>query len=207
MGIELKATDIKKVFNRRVIFRGISFALAEGQTLRITGRNGSGKSTLVKIISRVLSPTEGKVEFLGMDGRTEADRLQTIGLVSPYLQLYDEFSATENLELAMAIRGKRPDGKTIDQLMDLVALAGRKHDPVRTYSSGMKQRAKYAMALVHHPPVLILDEPMANLDSDGMGIVQDIMERQRKHGLLIVATNDISDLDRFDLEVNLNDAR
>ena len=207
MGCQLKATNIKKVFNRRVIFRNISFALSEGQTLRVTGRNGSGKSTLVKIISRVLSPTEGSVEYAGMEKAGEAGRLQVIGLVSPYLQLYDEFSARENLQFAMAIRGENPDTNAISALLDMVSLSARKDDPVRTYSSGMKQRAKYALALVHHPPVLILDEPMANLDADGMTIVRDIMERQREHGLLIVATNDASDLDRFDLEVNLNDAR
>ena len=207
MSCQLKATNIKKVFNRRVIFRNISFALSEGQTLRVTGRNGSGKSTLVKIISRVLSPTEGSVEYAGMEKASEAGRLQVIGLVSPYLQLYDEFSARENLQFAMAIRGENPDTNAISALLDMVSLSARKDDPVRTYSSGMKQRAKYALALVHHPPVLILDEPMANLDADGTSMVRDIMERQREHGLLIVATNDASDLDRFDLEVNLNDAR
>lgn len=203
---EIKASNIKKVFNRRVIFHDITFVLSKGQTLRVTGRNGSGKSTLVKIISRVLSPTAGTVEFSGMGAGREADRLARVGLVSPYLQLYDEFSARENLRFAMAIRGGRTDEQEISSMLDVVALSTRKDDPVRTYSSGMKQRAKYAFALIHRPTVLILDEPMANLDVEGMNIVREIMDRQRREGLLIVATNDVSDLDRYDLEVNLNEA-
>ena len=75
---------------------------------------------------------------------------------------------------------------------------------MRTYSSGMKQRLKYAFALVHMPPVLILDEPMANLDAEGMEIVRQIMNEQRSRGILIVATNDLTDLHSFDHQVDLN---
>jgi heme exporter protein A len=206
VNLTLSGTNLKKLFNWRVIFRDISFEISQGQTLLVTGRNGSGKSTLIKIISGVLAPTSGKVSISEPQSGREDARPDVIGLVSPYLQMYDEFSARENIQFALAIRGRRVDDTWIDELLQRVGLFERRHDAVRTYSSGMKQRVKYAFALAHRPPVLLLDEPMANLDSEGTAIVRDIMSTQRNEGILVVATNDLSDIDRFDLRVDLNAA-
>ena len=204
MDIRIDATNLKKVFNRRVVFQHISFSLQNGQTLLIIGRNGSGKSTLVKIVSGVLTPSEGSVSLRSHSRDLSHTRIGFIGLVSPYLQMYDEFSARENLRFALAIRGLQRDPSTTDMLLDRVRLADRADDPVRTYSSGMKQRLKYAFALVHHPQVLILDEPTANLDADGIDIVQEIMREHQQSGILIVATNDLRDIDHYDSQVDLN---
>jgi heme exporter protein A len=204
--MQFSATDVKKVFNRRVIFQDVSFSVKSGQTLLITGRNGSGKSTLVKILSDVLSPTEGNVKLFSEENKELASRTKFLGLVSPYLQMYDEFSAEENLQYALAIRGGDPDTNHIHDLLKRVFLFNRKNDPVRTFSSGMKQRMKYAFALAHQPDVLILDEPTANLDTEGIAMVKDIMHAHREKGILVVATNDLSDVDQFQYQVNLNAA-
>lgn len=205
--VHLEAQNLKKVFNRRVIFQHISFTLHAKQTLLITGRNGSGKSTLVKILSDVLTPTEGSVFLTNDEGRKIIKRSDYIGLVSPYLQLYDEFSADENLALACAMRGERWRKEELHALLQKVFLYERRNDPVRTFSSGMKQRMKYAFALVHRPLILLLDEPTSNLDTDGITIVKQIMREQQEKGILIVATNDPSELDTFDMQVNLDAAR
>jgi heme exporter protein A len=204
MNLTLTATNLKKVFNRRTIFDGISFAVESGQTLLITGRNGSGKSTLVKIVSNVLSPTSGSVVVDTPAKKNPVSPISLIGLVSPYLQLYDEFSAEENLRYALTMRGRAFDVSSADALLKKVFLSSRKDDPVRTYSSGMKQRMKYAFALIHRPEILILDEPTANLDSDGIKMVKDIMTEYREQRILIVATNDLSDVDSFQFQVDLN---
>ncbi len=170
----------------------------------MTGRNGAGKSTLVKIVSNVLTPTGGKVTISCPTISVANPHLALLGLVSPYLTLYDEFSAQENLRFALAIRGLQSDDQFINVLLKRVSLHTRGDDLVRTYSSGMKQRLKYAFALVHHPPILILDEPMANLDSDGIRIVREIMIEHREHGILMVASNNLSDIDRFDILVDLD---
>ena len=205
MDIQVEASALSKTFNRRVIFRNISFRLGNGTTLLVTGRNGSGKSTLVKIIAGVLTPTSGNVDFRRAGPAAPKERLSLVGFVSPYLQMYDEFSARENLQCALAIRGMRPREPAIDELLGHVGLSQRADDPVRTYSSGMKQRVKYAFALIHRPPVLILDEPMANLDADGNAMVRELMKRQRREGILIVATNDLTDIKRFDMKIDLNE--
>lgn len=187
-----------------MIFEDISFEIAAHQTLLVSGRNGSGKSTLVKIISNVLSATSGTLAFSVEDRTVEQHQNMFVGLVSPYLQMYDEFTARENLRFALAIRGLNADEPYIASLLTRMYLSGREDDLVRTYSSGMKQRVKYAFALVHKPPILILDEPMANLDGEGTAIVHEIMAEHRRNGILVVATNDLSDVDAFDHRVDLN---
>jgi heme exporter protein A len=203
MQVRLSGHNLKKVFNRRAIFEGISFALQPQQTLLVTGPNGSGKSTLVKIISGVLTPTSGelKVTWDGVDAIPILHSL--IGLVSPYLQMYDEFSPRENLQFGLSVRGMQSSFVQIQPLLERLQLQGRIDDPVRTFSSGMKQRVKFAFALIHQPPVLILDEPMANLDADGIELVRGIMEEHRNHGILVVATNDVTDVNKVEFRVDL----
>ena len=190
--LSLIATGITKEFNRRTIFRDVSISLSQGDSLAITGRNGSGKSTLVKVVAGLLSATRGKVEY-AVDGKPlEIENLRHhIGFVSPYLQLYDEFSGYENLELLSKIRSDVGiDSGRIQEVLATVGLWERRSDDVRTYSSGMKQRLKYAFAVLHRPSLLILDEPTSNLDHDGLAMVNKVVDEQQKQGVLIVATND-----------------
>jgi heme exporter protein A len=208
VALQIEASGLKKVFNRRVIFQNIAFTLKVGDTLLVTGRNGSGKSTLMKIISNVLTPTAGTVSVLVDNAAADPQtRQQLTGFVSPYLQMYDEFSAREMLKFAVAIRGMRADSAVMLGLLRRVALEHRSDDPLRTYSSGMKQRMKYAFALVHQPSLLLLDEPMANLDADGESIVRDIMEEHRTRGILVVATNNLDDVRSYDHQIDLNVSR
>jgi len=190
-----QAKDLTKTFSRRRIFSGISFVLGKSDSLAITGKNGSGKTTLLKILAGVLSPSRGSTEILSDGSRIkDADRFLYLGLVSPYLQLYDEFTAWENLDIFRKVRDSRVPESRLDALLERVRLSDRKGDPVRTYSSGMKQRLKYAFALIHDPPVLLLDEPASNLDREGISTVYGIIEEQKKKGIVIIATNDAEDL-------------
>ena len=198
--------DIRKEFDRRSVFRGVSFAVERGETLLVTGRNGSGKSTLVKIICGVLSPTAGGVT-LEVNGATSPDARLHAGLVAPYLQMFEEFSPLENLQIASGLRGMPFDRSRAAGLLERVGLAARLHDPVRTFSSGMKQRVKYAFALLHEPRLLVLDEPTANLDDEGIAVARGIMAEQRRRGALVVATNDPGDVETFERSVDLNAAR
>ena len=205
----VRADNVGKTFNRRIIFESLSFELARGGSLAITGRNGSGKSTLVKIIAGVLSPSNGSVS-IAQDGKLleEARRKEHLGLVSPYLQLYDEFTALENIEILSRIRGvARSDHDRVRALLTLFGLWERRNDWLRVYSSGMKQRLKYVFALVHRPTVLILDEPSANLDADGIAAVRHILTEQKQTGILIVATNDADEAKWCDSALHLGGAQ
>jgi heme exporter protein A len=159
----------------------------------------------VKILAGLLSPSRGRVVVDGSGPGNSAQRLALFGMVSPYLQLYDEFTGKENLRLALDIRGLPGGEEELEELLNLVNLYPRRNDFVRTYSSGMKQRIKYAFALVHRPSILLLDEPMANLDAEGSALARAVMARPRERGMLVVATNDRSDVEGSDLQVNLDE--
>lgn len=190
--VTITAHDVAKDFNRRQIFRDISFSLSLPSSLAITGKNGAGKSTLSKILAGLIGSTRGSITYTLNDKQVGIEKFKhSIGFVSPYLNLYDEFTALENLQLLSRIRAttQQNEGRMKD-LLSLVNLWQRRDDLVGTFSSGMKQRLKYAFALLHNPNVLILDEPTSSLDEEGIEFVQRIVRQQKEEGVLIVATND-----------------
>lgn len=193
--VEIKAEKLRKVFSRKTIFSDISFSLETHRSLSITGRNGAGKSTLLKVLTSLLAPSSGSITLTKDGSRIPATHhFQHIGFVAPYLQLYDEFTAWENLDLMRKIRNVDAHDEYLDELLKKVNLFPRKDDFVRTYSSGMKQRIKYACALVHKPFVLMLDEPTANLDAEGQEIVRQVIEEQKQKGIVIIATNESDEI-------------
>jgi heme exporter protein A len=183
---------VSKVFNRRPVLRDIDFSLSTGESLAITGRNGSGKSTLIKILAGLLSPTSGLVRWTRASSVLGPDDVRVVtGFVSPYFQLYEEFTPMEHLGVISRIRsGRDPDAAAVRSLLEEFGLWSRRHDEIRTFSSGMKQRLKYVAALSHAPWMLLLDEPTSNLDAEGVETVKSIAARQTNHGILIVATNE-----------------
>ena len=186
----IKATNLSKKFNERLIFKEVGFELQSGQSLVVTGQNGSGKTTLMRIISGLLSPTEGKLSFLNDSLEIEAQQTFTyIGLVGPYLQLYNNLTAMENLAFFSKIRGFGMNRSKILELIKQVGLGGREQDYVKNYSSGMIQRLKFVFALLHEPPILLVDEPTSNLDEKGAEIVYGLLNKQMENQILIVATN------------------
>lgn len=191
----LQVENVARFFGRKCLFDKISFHLSSHESLAITGKNGSGKSTLVKILCGLMTPSGGTITYT-IDGKDVvlSDLYPYIGLVSPYLNMYDEFTGEENLQLFSKIRGIPVDQQFIDDLLKRFTIFDHRKKEVRYYSSGMKQRLKYCAALLHKPVMLYLDEPSANLDEQGTGIVNEIMKEQQQTGALIFATNDEHDL-------------
>lgn len=191
----LSFQNITKTFGRRLIFKEINFDFVSGKIYGFSGRNGSGKSTLVKIAAGLISPTNGKVIHKDSDNEIIPEKLHNhIGFVSPYLVLYDEFNAEENLYHFSKIRGIKFDKERVDYLLNEFELLPRKKDLLKSYSSGMKQRIKFIFALLHSPKVLFFDEPTSNLDSSGKEKVYEIIEKESKNNLVIIASNEEHDL-------------
>lgn len=111
-------------------------------------------------------------------------------LVAPYLNLYDPLTGEENLTFFASVAGVPLTGKEKSGLLARVGLEGRGDDLVSAYSSGMKQRLKYAVALINQPAYLFLDEPTSNLDEDGKQRVMEVIDEYRKRSIVIVATNE-----------------
>ena len=188
---KLVAQKLSKRFGARKVFSNIDFELVTGESLAITGHNGSGKSTLMAVLLAMLRPTRGKVTFYEGEEVLSEDKIRaSISLVAPYLNLYDQLSAEENLKFFATVSGVHLTGKEINDLLEQVGLKGRGHDLAGEYSSGMKQRLKYAVALLNEPAFLFLDEPTSNLDDAGKKIVVDLIEARRRDTVILIATNE-----------------
>lgn len=188
---KLDVDNLGKRFGERKVFSQISFELKTGDSIAVVGSNGSGKSTLLKVLLSLLVPSRGTVTYRNSDEILDENHYRTTtSFVSPYLNLYDHLTAEENLKFFTTVAGNTITGKETNALLAKVGLEGRGMDYVMGYSSGMKQRLKYAVALLKKPEYLFLDEPTSNLDEAGKKIVFDLVEEYRKDTIIIIATNE-----------------
>ncbi len=203
---KLIVKNLSKRFGYRKVFSDINFELSIGESIAIIGPNGSGKSTLILTLLGQYRPSKGKVLYLNNNQQelSEENFRSSCALVSPYLQLYSQLTAEENLQFFATLRGLTITGKRIDELLNRVGLEGRGHDLVGEYSSGMTQRLKYALALMSNPDILFLDEPTSNLDDDGKQVVFDIVKEFRTNSIVIIATNERDEYDLAQNQCRLN---
>jgi heme exporter protein A len=203
--MQFSVQNIDKSFSGKQILKNISFEIAAGQSLALIGHNGSGKTTLIRILCGLSRADKGTVRFTQNGNIIEPEMFKNhFSLVGPYLQLYDELTAFENLNFVAGLKSIKEPSAKIYGLIARVGLKGRAHDPVKAYSSGMKQRLKYAFALMSMPDILFLDEPTSNLDKDGVAKVYEIMKKQKEGKILIFATNDEQDLALADKVVQID---
>ena len=203
--MKLEVSQLRKNFAEKTIFKNLSFSAESGQCLAILGPNGSGKTTLMRILSHLLLPSSGKISYTDDGTEIKLDLIhQRLGFLGPYLELYQDLTAMENLVFFSKIRGLKEYTTRINLLMDTFGLSGREDDQVKTYSSGMKQRLKYIFALLHQPQVLFVDEPRSNLDENGIKTVYEVLTEFKKEHLLIMATNDSDDLQLADIKVRVD---
>jgi heme exporter protein A len=188
--VTVEARDLSHQFAARVALEPQSFAL-KGGTVAITGPNGSGKSTLLRIVAGLLRPSAGTASVT-VGGRELApnDRRHALGLLSPELSFYEEFTARENLEFAAEARGMKAPREAASAALERAQLAPRANDRVGALSSGLKQRLRLAFALLGTPPLLLLDEPGSHMDDEGRALVESVVSEGSRRGLVLLATND-----------------
>lgn len=190
----LQVTELTKRFGARRVFKNIAFEISTGEILALVGPNGSGKTTLLLTLLGEYRPSKGSVLFAGTDGVLGEDDIRTrSALVAPYMNLYDSLTAEENLSFFAGLSGVHRTGKEINSILNRVGLEGRSGDLTGSYSSGMKQRLKFALALAIDPDYLFLDEPTTNLDESGKTIIYDIVADMQSHAVVVMATNEAED--------------
>ena len=201
---ELRLDNVTKRFGHRRVLEGVCAEVRLGEALVVTGYNGSGKSTLLSLIAGLQRPDSGEIA-LRIDGAPVSDdlRRREVGYVAPDLTLYPELSAWENLEFFARVRGQAWSTDQAEATLEHVGLPGRGRDLVGTFSSGMRVRMKYAVALQTAPRFLLLDEPTAMLDAHGAELVENLIAEQRRRGILVLATNDPSETRHGDLFLHL----
>jgi heme exporter protein A len=202
----LKVSSLCKQYAETLLFKDISFEVHPGEVMAITGWNGSGKSTLLRIIAGLVRPTTGTVAmFLNGESIPKESRRRFVGMAAPAFSLYEELTALENLEFFCKVRGIAYDRESCLGMMERTGLSENADKLCRNYSSGMKQRLKLAQAILHNPPLLLLDEPGCNLDSKGMKIVENIISTQRRLGMTVIASNEKREVDYGDRVINLSE--
>jgi heme exporter protein A len=196
----LKLSGIGKHYGETLLFKDISFQLEQGDVLAITGWNGSGKSTLVRIIAA------GQVEmYHAGEPIAKESRRHYIGMVAPAMSLYDELTGLENIQFFSRVRGLTLDQNAFARVLGGLGITERGTKRCGEYSSGMKQRLKLAQAVLHEPPLLLLDEPGSNLDTKGIEVVEGIISNQRQSGVTVIASNEKREADYADRVINLSE--
>ena len=193
MGITIALSDIGKKYGREWIFRHLTTTIAAGDRLVIRGGNGSGKSTLLQLLSGYVVPNEGKVNYT-LDGKeiSESTIHQHMALASPYLQLIEDFTLDEMVEHVMELK-PLVTGTDIQQFAEFAELTHARDKFIRLYSSGMKQRLKLALAILSQAPLLLLDEPISNLDKNAIAWYKALLTAHAHNRTLVVSSNDIAD--------------
>ena len=203
----LTAERIGHRFGQRVLFRNVSLLVSGGNMLAVTGPNGSGKSTMIQILAGLMRPVAGKVS-LNVAGKVipPDQHLFHTGFVAPYLGVYEELTALENIKFVADVRGLPSDRERILEVLDSVEMASRGDDQVNTFSSGMKQRLRIALAILADPSVLFLDEPTVNLDAPGKDLSKKIVEGFLSRGkVVVVASNAPEEYQSANQVINIPD--
>jgi len=172
--IQLK--KVVKSFGSRVVLRGVDLTINAGDFVTLMGANGAGKTTLLHIVASLSRPSLGEVLINGYRLAEAANELRRfIGLVSHKTLLYDDLSAYQNLRFYAHMYDVPNAAARIETVLNQVNLWPRRHDPVRTYSRGMQQRLAIARAILHNPPILLLDEPDTGLDQHAADMLGELL--------------------------------
>ena len=197
---------VGRAYGERVALRDVSFALPAGATVAVFGANGAGKTTLLRVLAGLLRPHAGRASVLGAELPREAYRVRgRIGLLAHEPLLYRDLTVRENLRFHARLHGV--EAGRADALTDQVGLAARADDPVRTLSRGMTQRAAICRAVLHAPDLLLLDEPLANLDPGGALAVAPLIGRESGPARVLISHDAEQGLGEADWVLGLRGGR
>ncbi len=194
-----------KRFGLKAVLRGMDFTVEPGEFVALLGPNGAGKTTFLRILASLSRPTLGSVSIAGYPLPAQAAAVRRrLGVVSHLPLLYGDLTAEENLRFYARMYAIPQPEKRISDVLDLVGLAPRRRDLVRTFSRGMQQRLAIGRAVLHDPEVMLFDEPHTGLDQDACQMLDTVLKEVAARGRTVVMTSHdlarVADLaSRFDV--------
>jgi heme exporter protein A len=179
-----------KRFGPKVVLRGLNFHVAQGEFVALLGPNGAGKTTFLRILSSLSRQTMGTVSVAGFHLPEQSAAVRRrLGVVSHLPLLYGDLTAEENLRFYGRMYGVPNLETRLSRVLEVVGLAPRRRDLVRTFSRGMQQRLAIGRAVLHDPEVLLLDEPHTGLDQDACAMLDDVLRQVAARGRTVVMTS------------------
>jgi heme exporter protein A len=188
----VRLTDVSRHYGRRRALSRVTLQLDAGEVVGLLGPNGAGKSTLIGILSTLVSASAGHVRYGEVTAADGGHRLRArIGLLAHELQLYGELTARQNLAFAAALHGLDPDD-VVEPALERAALLDRADEVVNGFSRGMRQRLALERSLLHHPRLVLLDEPFTGLDDRSvLAVSARLRDIAATGGIVLVATHDL----------------
>src|ERR1700712_3057411 len=203
--MKITLQNIGRRFNRDWIFRNIDYTFTSGETYAILGPNGAGKSTLLQVLNGSLAPSVGDIQFSADDKSIEIDTVfKQLSLAAPYLELIEEFTMGEMTDFHFKFKAYRP-GMDKEAVISLLNLEGGRNKLIKYFSSGMKQRLKLALAFCSDTPMLMLDEPTSNLDSQGVDWYLNLVQQFAADRLTIICSNQQHEYSFCKHQLNISD--
>jgi heme exporter protein A len=186
----IELDGLERRYGERVALAGVSVAVGEGQTLAVLGPNGAGKTTLLRVLAGLLRPHGGTARVLGAQLPEERWKVPgRVGYLGHEPLLYRELSGRENLRYHGRLH--RVNGDRVEELLEATGMQGRADEPLRDLSAGMVQRLAAARAVLHDPPLLLLDEPRSNLDPAAAELLEPLIGRGSGRTRVLV-THDVA---------------
>jgi heme exporter protein A len=186
----IHVTKLIKRFGLKTILRGLDFQVAPGEFVALLGPNGAGKTTFLRILASLSRPTLGEVRIAGYRLPDQASAVRRrLGVVSHQPLLYGDLTAEENLRFFGRMYGVPDLNARILETLELVGLAPRRRDLVRTFSRGMQQRLAIGRAVLHDPDVMLFDEPHTGLDQDASLMLDGVLREVAALGRTVVMTS------------------
>jgi heme exporter protein A len=186
----IKVHKLVKRFGSKTVLRGLDFVVEQGEFVALLGPNGAGKTTFLRILASLSHPTLGAVQIAGYSLPAQAAAVRArLGVVSHLPLLYGDLTAQENLRFYGRMYGVNGLNARIDEVLENIGLAPRRHDLVRTFSRGMQQRLAIGRAILHDPEVMLFDEPHTGLDQDACDMLDGLLRNVAGRGRTVVMTS------------------
>jgi ABC-2 type transport system ATP-binding protein len=195
------SSELTRYYGDLLAIDHVSFKVQQGEIFGYLGPNGAGKTTTIKMLTGLQSPNEGTAHICGYDIHRDLHNIkQSIGVVPEVSNVYDELTAWDNLIFAAKLYNVEhsKQRKRAEDLLGELDLYERRREKVKTYSRGMKRRLTIAMALIHNPTILFLDEPTAALDVQSAVFVKDLVRELKDSGITVfLTTHNIEEADQL----------
>lgn len=186
----IRVKRLVKRFGLKTVLAGVDLEVERGEFLALLGPNGAGKTTLLRILASLSRPTLGEVQVAGYQLPAQAAAVRRrLGVVSHLPLLYGDLTAEENLRFYARMYSVTDVEKRVREVLELVGLAARRRDLVRTFSRGMQQRLAIGRAVLHDPEVILFDEPHTGLDQDACAMLDAVLREVAARGRTVVMTS------------------